>query len=424
MEKLIKFCCFKGWMEQFIPREIESKIGQWIESKEILILRGPRQSGKTTLLRKIAFDLAEKGIPKERIHFFNLEDDLEKEKLEKDPLSYFKFYLGEDTKKHYFFLDEVQYLSNGGKILKLVYDTELNLKIIVSGSSTLDLNEVGSYLVGRALFFELYPFLFSEFLKAKDKVLFEHYQKYRFNCKKPKLPPTLFLDKLNLLLWEYATYGGYPRIVLEKDSEKKKFLLKNLYLTYIEKDIVKVYGPRYKQKILDLIRTLAALNATILNYNDLCTTTGLYFKELKEILGILGNTYILRLILPFHKNLASELRKNPKLYFLDSGLRNFLINRFEFTDLEKGALLENFVFNSFHEEKINYWRTTAKAEVDFILPEKNLPIEVKINPKISRSLHSYLSEYLPRQGLLLNLNQSSTKKIEKTILWIIPAAFL
>lgn len=411
-------------MEQFIPREIENKIRPWLDSKEIIILRGPRQSGKTTLLQEIAKNLIQKGVQPGRVHFINLEDDLEKEKLEKDSLGYFNFYLGRDLEKHYFFLDEVQYLARGGKILKLIYDANLNIKIIISGSSTLDLNEVGSYLVGRALFFELYPFSFSEFLSAKDKTLFEYYQKYRFNCKKPTLPPIQFLDKLNLLLWEYITYGGYPRIVLEKDLENKKFLLKNLYLTYIEKDIVKIYGPKYRQKILDLVKTLAALNASILNYNDLCATTGFYFKEVKEIMGILENSYILRLVSPFHKNLASELRKNQKLYFLDSGLRNFLINRFEFTDVEKGGLLENFVFNSFRLEKLNYWRTTAKAEVDFILLEREVPMEVKLYPKVSRSLRSYLSEYLPPQGLLINLSQSSSERVEKTKVWVVPAAFL
>src|SRR3989344_8142882 len=424
MEKLIKISYFPEEMEYLIPREIEAKISPWLESKEILIIRGPRQSGKTTLLHKIARDLSGKGIKKERIHFFNLEDDLEKEKLEKDPKNYFQFYLSNDTEKHYFFIDEVQYLSAAGKILKLIYDSQFNLKIVVTGSSTLDLSEVGSYLVGRALFFELYPFSFYEFIQAKDHGLFEHYKKYRFNPKKPVLPPTLFLDKLNLLLWEYATYGGYPRIVLEKDLEKKKFILKNLYLTYIEKDIVKIYGSKYRQKILDLVKTLAALNASILNYSEISTTTSLYFKEIKDILGILENTYIISLITPFHKNLVSELRKNPKLYFFDLGLRNFLINRFEFTDEEKGKLLENVVFSNFREEKVNYWRTTAKAEVDFFLAERNLPIEVKLHPKVTRSLHSFLDDYQPPQGLLINLSQSSTEKVEKTELWIIPAAFL
>ncbi len=411
-------------MEEYISRDIEHKITLWLESKEILILRGPRQSGKTTLLQKIIRDLIKNGIQKERVHFINIEDDLEKEKLEKDPTGYFTFYRSGDNKKHYFILDEIQYLSHAGKILKLIYDSALNVKIIVSGSSTLDLNEVGSYLVGRALFFELYPFSFPEFLKTKDETLFKYYQQHRFNHQKPILPPTLFVDKLNVLLWEYVTYGGYPRIVLEKNVEKKKFLLKNLYLTYIEKDIVKIYGVRYKQKILDLVRTLAALNASILNYNDICATTGLYFKEVKEIMGILENTYTICLISPFHQNLVSELRKNQKVYFVDLGLRNFLINRFEFTDQEKGGLLENFVCNSLREEKVNFWRTTAKAEVDFILPEKNLPLEVKLYPKISRSLRSYLSEYLPPQGILVNLTQSTTEHIEKTTIWIIPAAFL
>lgn len=412
------------YIKGFVPREIERNIKEWIDSKEVLVIRGPRQSGKTTLLYMIMGMLKERKVDKKRINLITLEDDFEKEKFEKNPKEYISYYIGNDEGRYFFLFDEVQYIKNAGKLLKLLYDSFDNIKIIITGSSSLDLNQIASYLVGRAIFFELYPFSFEEFLKAKDVKAYEYSKKNKFDIKAKKIPSTLFVDKLNFYLREYLTYGGYPRVVLEEDYEKKKILLKNLYLTYIEKDIVKVYGIKYKQRVSELVKHLAALNSLIINYNEICSITGFYFKELKEVMGILENTYIIKVINPFHRNLVTELKKNPKVYFMDSGLRNFIANRFDFSDEELGRLLENYVLGKFREEKVNYWRTTAKAEVDFVLSDKVIPIEVKIKPKITRSLRSFITEYKPRIAVLVNMDRSYKEKIENTDIFVIPACLL
>lgn len=409
-------------MEHLIERDIEKDILKWLHSKEIIAIRGPRQSGKTTLLQKIMANL-KKRISEKRIHFASFEDDFEKDKFEKDPREYFDFFIGEDREKHYFFLDEVQYAKTAGKLLKLIYDSKENVKIIITGSSTLDINDIGSYLVGRVLFFELYPFSFGEFLRAKNEQLHTYYMKNKFDYNTKKEVNTLFLDKLNPLLKEYIIFGGYPKVVLEKEINNKKFLLKNLYLTYIEKDIVKVYGINYRQKIIDLIKYLASINSAIINYDAICSQIGLYNKELKQILSIIEGTYIVKLIRPYHKNLVSELRKNPKSYFVDTGLRNFITERFDFSDDEWGKLYENHVLNIFRAKKVNFWRTTAKAEVDFVLEEK-LPIEVKIHPKIARSLRSFLLTYTPEIAVVANLTSFEKNTIEKTQVYFVPLALI
>lgn len=409
-------------MEQLIERDMENEIMKWLNSKEILAIRGPRQSGKTTLLYKIRAVLKKK-VHEKKIHFISFEDDIEKDKFEKAPKEYFEFFIGDDKEKHYFLLDEVQYAKTAGKLLKFIYDSVENVKIILTGSSTLDISEIGSYLVGRVLFFELYPFSFMEFLKAKNEQLYIYYKKnkFEFHTKKEKSP--LFIDKLNPLLKEYIAFGGYPKIVMEKNKEKKKFLLRNLYLTYIEKDIVKVYGANYRQKIINLIKYLASLNSSIINYDAICSQIGLYSKELKQILSILESTYIIRLIQPFHKNLVTELRKNPKTYFIDTGLRNFIVERFDFSDDEWGKLYENHVLNLFREKKVNFWRTTAKAEVDFVIFDK-LPVEVKINPKITRSLRSFLATYSPKLAVIANMSIFEKHIVEKSEVFFVPLAIL
>ncbi len=408
----------------YVPREMEKSIEKWLSAKEALVIRGPRQSGKTTLLHRLMETLKRGGVNKKRINFATFEDDLERERFEKDPKGYIEYFIGTDKGRHFFLFDEVQYVKNAGKLLKLVYDGPYNIKIIVTGSSTLDVTEIGGYLVGRAIFFELYPFSFGEFLLAKDLKAYEYYKRHRFDLKTRKMPDALFLDKLNLHLNEYLTYGGYPRIVLEKNHDKKRVLLKNLYLTYIEKDIVKTYGTKYGQKVSELIRHLSAVNSSMINYNDLCVLAGFYFKELKELLGILEETYIIKLVSPFHRNLATEIRKNPKVYFIDTGLRNFAAGRFEFSDEERGKLLENYVLRRFIGEKINYWRTTAKAEVDFVLADRLIPVEVKINPKFTKSFRSFINKYKPGIALVATMGPPSKKKIGGTEAFAIPAALL
>ena len=406
-------------MEKIITRDLEPQITKWLNSKEIIAIRGPRQCGKTTFLNRIAEILKRRKVNQKNIHYISFEDDFEKEKFEKNPKDYISFNLKKG--KNFLLLDEVQYIRNAGKLLKLVYDSIENIKIIITGSSTLDLNEIGSYLVGRVLLFEMYPFSFNEFLRAKDEKMYKYYtsKKILFSGTRIKKEDIIFLDELNNLLKEYITFGGYPAVVLEKDLEKKKILLKNLFQTYIEKDIVKLYGSRYKQRISDLIKYLSSLNAAMLNYNEISSAISLYDKEVKEILSILEETYIIKSIRPFHKNLTTELRKNPKVYFIDTGLRNIIAGKFDFSNEEYGKLLENYLLNKLKEEKVNYWRTTAKAEVDFIINEKT-PVESKITPKITRSFRSFIETYKPKTAFLINMGLFEERKIGNTKIFILP----
>ncbi|MFW5846743.1 MAG: ATP-binding protein [Nanoarchaeota archaeon] len=417
---------------KIIERDIEKDIQKWLFSKEIIAIRGPRQSGKTTLLNKIKQRLMKKSISENQITNITFEDEIEKNKFQKNPQEYLEYFISEKNKKHYFLLDEVQYIENAGKLLKLVYDKTSNIKIFITGSSTLEITEVGSYLVGRVLFFDLRTFSFSEFLKARDINAFNYYNKNKISIKDLRKDlgnkQNLFLDTLNKYLEEYLIFGGYPRVVLEKNNEKKIVLLKNLFLTYIEKDILKLYGTKYKQPVLDLLDYLANCNGEIINYNEVCNITGLYLKELKQVMKILEETYVIKIIKPYHKNLATELKKNPRVYFFDLGLRNYKVNRFQFNDEEKGKLLENFILNTFHYKKSNYWRTTSKAEVDFVFSDsynKLLPIEVKFTPKITRALRSFIHSYNPEIAIIANIQSlKKQEKINKTEVFFLPASLL
>jgi len=406
--------------KNYIEREIEKKILSFINDKEVIALCGPRQSGKSTLLKKIGLFLQEK-YGQDNVFFVDFEDEIEKLKFETDPKEYLKFYLRKKNKV-FILLDEIQYVKESGKILKLLYDHYPQVKLIVSGSSSLDVGKIGQFLVGRVVFFELYPFSFLEFLKAKDKNLYLEYHEKRFFIEKPKKVDSLFKDNLRKLLEEYLIYGGYPRIVLEKDEQKKIFLLKNLFSTYVEKDIVKLYGVKYKEKAIILLKYLAEAVGGLLNFNELCQLTNLHFHEVKELISIFEQTYVIKRISPFYKNLVTELKKNPKVYFFDLGFRNLLVDRFNFSDDEWGKILENYGFLLYKEKSLNFWRTTAKAEVDFVLKEKDdlIPIEIKKTPKISRSLLSFINAYHPKIAVIFNLDKSDSFSRNNTKIFFIP----
>src|SRR3989344_1215930 len=357
----------------YIEREIEASIIKWLDAKEILIIRGSRQSGKTTLLNRLKEMLMSKEVGKENIHYITFEDVVLRMKFEENPKEFIEFYAIEKGKgKNYFLLDEVQYIRDIGQKLKLVFDLFSEIKIIISGSSSFDLTTLGEYLVGRAIFFDLYPFSFAEFLKTKGKNYEQLYNKIKIDITKKtiQIKKTIFIDDLNKLLQEYLTFGSYPRVVLEKDVAKKKELLKNLFITYIEKDIVARYGIKYREETVKLMKALASSTGNVTNYETLTIHSGLKYNEVRKILPILEDSFAITLLKPFYKNLLHELRKNPKIYFIDFGFRNYLLERFEQIDYD--YLYENFVLNELkRKNKIFYWRTTSKAEVDFIIEGKN-----------------------------------------------------
>jgi predicted AAA+ superfamily ATPase len=286
------------------------------------------------------------------------------------------------------------------------------------------LTNLGKYLVGRVIFFDLLPFSFHEFLRAKGEKYEKRHNEIRISLDKSDskihLKKTVFIDELNSLLHEYITYGAYPRIVLEKDKSKKKELLKNLFTTYIEKDIVSLYGIKYRDGAVKLLRALSSMMGGVIKYETLSETTGLKYNEVKELLALLQDSFVISIVPPFYKNLASEIRKNPKIYFVDYGIRNLLIENFAGHNFE--FLYENFVHNELkRHHTIKYWRTTTKSEVDFIIDDLLIPVEVKSGDKATRALVSFMETYGSKFGIIANLKVAEERERK---IYMIPFVYL
>ena len=274
------------------------------------------------------------------------------------------------------FLDEFQYSRHGGRNLKYVHDTlrekgKVN-KIIVSGSSSIDLIiHAVKYLVGRIFVFNLYPLSFSEFMRYKNRHLYTVMEE-----KTPEKWNEIlqqFSEMIKPFFLDFINFGGFPRVALCESSEEKIMVLKNIYQTYLLRDVRDLIDISDDYKMQALVKALSLQIGNLLSYQELSTIAGVSFETLKKYLNFLEKTYIIQRITPFFKNKRTELVKNPKQYFIDTGLRNIVINDFRRIDIrvDKGSLLENYHFSEYFKNGIvpRFWRIKSGAEVDFVLED-------------------------------------------------------
>ncbi len=376
----------------YLPRSKEKEIVKWMEKGYIVVVKGPRRAGKTTLLKHL----------KEKTGgtYIDMTDERWAKRFEADPLSFSKL-------KQPLFIDEIGEVKNAGKALKVLYDSE-KPKMVVSGSGAFEVKEnIGGKLVGRAVYIELLPLSFKEFLLWKDKEFFSWY----FESKKD-----VDLRVMNEYYEEYVRYGGYPEVFFE---EEKEFVIKNIIETQMERDIFRFFDIRDREQFREVMKKLATNVGGILNINSLNISNRTAWRYISS----LNMEYILELLSPYHKNLLTEIRKSKKIYFYDMGILNYLSEG----RLSKGQERENFVFLSlidrFGKERIRYWRTQGGAEVDFVVVEKGKPIlgiEVKSSYKRSRAMMSFLSSYNLDKGIIVSDVRKKVRRGEKEIEYKMP----
>lgn len=383
----------------YVRRELEEQINKFMDDPEIIAVIGPRQCGKTTLIQKCL-----EG--KKNTHQISFDDQLLLQLFEDDLSSFIELHV---EPFETIFIDEVQYAKESGKKLKHIFD-KYHKKIIISGSSVSELSiQSMKYLVGRIITFNLYPFNFSEFLSYKDADLKRVYDKQAFGV--------AITRELNKYLEEFLVFGGYPRVVLEEDKEKKSVVLKNLYNTYLLKEIKEVLQLAEEKELIRLLKALALQTSNLIEYASLSQASGFNFPQLKKYLGVIEKTFICSRVSSFHTNKNTELSKTPKIFFFDNGFRNACLNNFSLERTDIGESMENFVFSELIKKgfEVKYWRTKSKAEVDFIIEKNNeiIPIEVKTTlhkENISRSYASFVEKYAPKKGFI------SSKEFESVVI--------
>lgn len=407
-------------INDFIERQIYKDLKKHLGKKEITVLIGSRQTGKTTLLKKLKKELEEKG---KLVFYFNLDVVVDKQ-IVKNQTQFIRHLENVSGGKQCFvIIDEVQRLENPGLFLKGIFDLSLPFKLIVSGSSVLEIkSKVSESLTGRKRVFYLGTISFEEFVSFKKP-----------NLDQLRPVKKVFEEEYLSLLGEYIRFGGYPQVILTKTEKEKIKVLEEIYSSYIEKDIKAFFQVRNETSFLTLVNLLAGQIGNLINKNLLSTNIGSNRTTVNNFLNYLEKSFIIKIIRPFFRNPKKELLKTPKVYFCDLGLRNLIIknfNQFEGRP-DKGELFENFVLLGIEPEldivdKINHWRTKTKAEVDFIISRgrQTFPVEIKatrlIKPLYSKSFRSFIAAYKPEKGFLINLGLKAKTKLDSTEIEVLP----
>jgi len=375
-------------------------------SKKISIILGPRQAGKTTILRELHRKLG--GVFLDVDIYSNYEKISTYEKFIN--LMELKGYKKNQKNFFYVFLDEFQRYADLTIIMKNIYDHYDNIKIYASGSSSLLIkNAIQESLAGRKQITHLYPLSFGEFLifKERDDLLEEikNLRKIKIG-EYYKLIPEVF-KYLN----EFIIFGGYPEVTLCKTREEKIEALQSIFDLYIKKDLVNFLQPKMIDSAHTLIKQLAINNGTMVNYSNYGMKAGIDTKTIKNYIRLLKETFLVVRLTPYFTNKNKEITKAPKIYFLDNGVRNYFLNNFNDLDLrnDTGILFEGFYISEIiksgeNPDNIKYYRTKTGSEINIILDKVSeiIPIEIKHKRKLKESDARGLKKFMKKYGILIS----------------------
>lgn len=324
-------------------RILEDQVGQNIGKGKALLIFGPRQVGKTTLARTLLerFGSSE--------GYFNCEQLSVRDHFRVGDASALRDLVG---LHRLVVFDEAQTIENIGAILKLFVDTYPEVQVIATGSSSFDLaNKINEPLTGRAFAFTLLPLSLEEIRSVGP----------------------IHTDNLHTLL----RYGSYPAVVAAERDDDKGRLLENIATSYLYKDVFtfeKIKSPLHFDQLLKL---LAHQVGSTVSMNELAQSIGVSRQTVEKYLRLLEQSFVVRRVHSFSRNKRNELRKSFKVYFVDSGIRNAVMNDVRPLSgrTDQGPLFEQFFFTELHKRTsqelfapdVQFWRTKQGAEVDFVL---------------------------------------------------------
>ncbi len=377
-----------------------SAIKESVEQVPITVLIGARQVGKTSLIKTLKTELEKvilDGQLPEIIELFaNYENVIE----------YLRIKLNENL-AGLLIIDEFQFIPGISRILKILVDKYSHLKIICTGSSSLDIiQRIEESLAGRVRYINVYSLSLSESLMFIDEKLSDEYEKYSTSTQYP-----VIASEIKKIFSEYLIYGGMPKIWHYRNPKDKIKILDDIYKTYLLRDVKSYVRQSDSVGFNKLLRLLALQTSNLLNVNALSRETGLDYRKCEDYLYLLEQMFIIKLIEPYSTNVRKSIKKMKKIFFLDLGIRNLISRNFNSLEnrTDAGALIENFVFLEILKKienyySLNFFRTRDGAEIDFIVDTMFERISIEVKKKSMKKPVNYKS--------LLNFN--SLENIEKS----------
>ena len=323
-------------------RAIEQRIRERLFGKDMIIIFGPRQAGKTTLAKKIIAAFGEDGA------YYDCQlADVRKHFVVGKPDELLHLTQG----KKIVVFDEAQTISDIGTVLKVYHDTYPGVQIIATGSSSFDLaNRIVEPMTGRAIEFTLLPLSMDEIASVR---------------------PVTRSDLDDIFL-----YGSYPRVVAAQTVQEKEEAIKAIATNYLYKDIFVFEAIRNAKIFEDLVKALAMQAGSLVSLNELAQTVGTTRATVNRYLRLLEQAFIVKRVHTFSNNPRTELKKAFKVFFLDGGVRNALVDiQTPMQEREdKGVIFENFVVGErmkmgtkeIFPPEIMFWRTRSGLEIDII----------------------------------------------------------
>lgn len=406
-----------------ITRSKYNFIKDHIDTPEISIISGPRQAGKTTIMKQLQAELAQKQIP---TSFFNLDADHDKQYFQSQDILLEKIRIEHGDQKAYIFIDEMQRHEYAGLFLKGLYDMKLPYRFIVSGSGSIDLkSKIPESMAGRKRMFYIFPLNFLEFADYKTA--------YKYTN---KLPEYFILEpqKTKLLLEEYLHFGGYPKVVTASTRQEKYETMQEIFTSYRDKDISSMLRLQNIDGFVRMLHTIAHQIGHHIVMDNLTKSAGINIRTLKNILYFSERTYFTHPIRPYFQNKRKELAKAPMIYFHDVGMSNFAAGVYgrphEATHM--GVLFQSLVFQILYQQSVKthvnlrYWRTKDQSEVDFVLEDGKdiIPIEVKYSDAqkttLPRGFHNFLKRYTPKVALMITRTHTDKIQVGETTVYFFP----
>jgi len=325
-----------------IERKITKEVEKHLFQGKVIIIYGPRQSGKTTLAKQL--------LSKHNGKYLSCDDIEVSRNLSPKNVKSLKEIIGNQK---LIVIDEAQRVHNIGLTLKLLVDNYPDTQIIATGSSSFELaNEVNEPLTGRNYKFYLFPFSLDE---VSDK--FENYER-------------------KSRLYNFMTYGMYPDVLLTEDLERKEEKLKLITNDYLFRDLFSLGNIRNPILLQNLAVLLATRMGKEISYLDLAKTLNTTRETVLTYIRLLEQSFIIFRLTPYYTNKNKEVSSQHKIYFYDIGIRNILMNNVNLPDdrSDKGEVFENFFIAEMQKKKMNtnslvplhFWKGKYGSEIDLV----------------------------------------------------------